>query len=399
MDKRGFVVADSVLARAAATVPLYGVAASRRSDPVDSRNACGSRSKGDQLTLAASHRLLWIDDQAELMKGLAGFLGTEGFAVEFSLSGAEGLRLAALGNYDAILLDFRLPDMPGLEVLKTLCSSRRAPVIVLTGYGTIESAMEAGQVGAAKFLCKPISAASLLQTIRDVVSSTISPAKISFALPSCHSHRTGRAPLSVTRLLDFLRGLGFEPTATLSEPNRIRLLCLAARAAADANLTLSQFAALVRIVRFTASRRQTHLASLERLRDRLELAPGRGSTQLERSARIVEFMEAGGPELIHLAKQRVAATFGLTSTAVTDLLRKEQGLSFRALRRFILMRRAVVALCASDEQVAQVAYALGYDHPSPFDRLFGRTFGMSPGEYRALLNRESSKAAQGHRQT
>jgi hypothetical protein len=74
-------------------------------------------------------------------------------------------------------------------------------------------------------------------------------------------------------------------------------------------------------------------------------------------------MEAAGPALVHLTKERVAAALALTPAALVTLLRKDLSLSFRQLRRIILMRRAVLALASTNEQVAQIAYALGYDSP------------------------------------
>jgi AraC-like DNA-binding protein len=61
------------------------------------------------------------------------------------------------------------------------------------------------------------------------------------------------------------------------------------------------------------------------------------------------------------------------------------GLSIRQLRRAVIMRRAVQMLAASDEQVAQIAYAVGYEHPSAFNHSFASFFGVSPNSCRQLI--------------
>ena len=92
--------------------------------------------------------LLWIDDEKSLSDPDIQLLEHEGFRIECATTGTEGLALARSGHYQAILLDLRLPDIPGLSVLASLRADKtKTPVLVVTGFGDFESARVAGQLG------------------------------------------------------------------------------------------------------------------------------------------------------------------------------------------------------------------------------------------------------------
>jgi DNA-binding response OmpR family regulator len=81
----------------------------------------------------------------------------EGYKVDCAVTGAAGLAMARTGEYQGILLDLRLPDIPGLAVLATLrAESIRTPVLVLTGFGHADSGFAAGHLGAKGFKSKPL---------------------------------------------------------------------------------------------------------------------------------------------------------------------------------------------------------------------------------------------------
>jgi AraC-like DNA-binding protein/CheY-like chemotaxis protein len=320
------------------------------------------------------------------MGGLAGFLGSNGIEVDFAVTGAAGLRMARSGSYAAILLDLRLPDLDGLDLLKRLCATQRAPVIVFSGFGTIESAMDAGRIGAARFLCKPVSGAAMLQVLREVDFSTASHAEEPVALFR-GSSSVGPSE-TVTAVLELLGQIADPGAGSLTAVAAGRLRHLAARAAADPGVTLFEFVALLRVLRCIFPRGPARSADVLRIRDRLLEAARRSwhGVQPDTQA-IMSHMETMGPALIHATKERLAASLNLTPTILTRDLRRDLRFSLRLLRRVILMRRAALALATSDEQVAQIAYVLGYEHASPLDRMFKRTFGMSPGEFRQAVDR------------
>jgi len=106
-----------------------------------------------------SHILI-VDDEAEIRESLAEVLKEEGFTVTTTGSAAETMLLLRDASYDIVLLDIWLPDRDGLEVLQemqSLASSDKPEIIIVSGHGTIETAVRATKLGAFDFLEKPLS--------------------------------------------------------------------------------------------------------------------------------------------------------------------------------------------------------------------------------------------------
>jgi len=112
-------------------------------------------------------RLVHIVDDEEAIRRSAGFmLRTSGFAVETWESGVSFLREAKHVDPGCILLDVRMPEMNGLEVQRELAARGIGlPVIVLTGHGDVDTAVEAMKNGAVDFLEKPFEKAHLLRAL------------------------------------------------------------------------------------------------------------------------------------------------------------------------------------------------------------------------------------------
>lgn len=113
---------------------------------------------GEQGTQDRPH-ILVVDDEPLLREFLQETLRRSGYAVELASNGDEGLRRAPLDPPDVILLDIRLPGRDGLSLLpefRVICPD--APVIMMTGHGTLESAVSALRLGAFDYLTKPFSA-------------------------------------------------------------------------------------------------------------------------------------------------------------------------------------------------------------------------------------------------
>jgi DNA-binding NtrC family response regulator len=122
---------------------------------------------GQERNRSASGSILIIDDEAAIRESLQTLLELEGFQVETSDSGEEGLARLADHTFDLILLDFALPDKNGLEVLAEV--RERDPeinVMMITAYGTVENAVRAMQGGAVNFIQKPWDNEKLLADIR-----------------------------------------------------------------------------------------------------------------------------------------------------------------------------------------------------------------------------------------
>lgn len=103
-------------------------------------------------------KILVIDDEPVICQGCRLVLAEKGYRVDFQLSGGPGLEAISEGDYDLILLDVRLPDMDGMEILKSVRQNHPLlQVIVMTGYSTVQNAVEAMKSGAFDYLIKPFT--------------------------------------------------------------------------------------------------------------------------------------------------------------------------------------------------------------------------------------------------
>jgi len=101
-------------------------------------------------------KILVIDDELSICKGCQLSLSELGHTIDIALTGRSGLDLLLQNPYDVALLDLKLPDMDGMEILKTV--RREKPevyVIMMTGYSTVATAVEAMKLGAFDYLAKP----------------------------------------------------------------------------------------------------------------------------------------------------------------------------------------------------------------------------------------------------
>jgi len=116
--------------------------------------------------------VLMVDDEADLCELVALRLEHNGYRVTTEVTARGGLEVIEREVVDAMILDLRLDDADGLDVLRRVMErSRDLPVIVLTAHGTIESAVEAMRIGAYGFLTKPFDGHALLQQLKHAVES------------------------------------------------------------------------------------------------------------------------------------------------------------------------------------------------------------------------------------
>src|SRR6267378_516383 len=101
-------------------------------------------------------KILLLDDEDQIRRVIALHLGKGGHEVTTGKDGREGLDLVARDRFDLILTDLRMPRVSGMELLETIRRQGLSiPVLVLTAYATIESAVEAMKLGAADYIGKP----------------------------------------------------------------------------------------------------------------------------------------------------------------------------------------------------------------------------------------------------
>lgn len=114
--------------------------------------------------------ILVIDDEQAIRRALREILSLEGFQIDEAADGAEGLKKIREGKFDCILCDIKMPKMDGLEVLAAAHETKPdTPFIVISGHGTIETAVEAVKQGAYDYIAKPPDLNRLLITIRNAM--------------------------------------------------------------------------------------------------------------------------------------------------------------------------------------------------------------------------------------
>lgn len=115
-------------------------------------------------------KILIIDDEEESCKLLKAYLKRRGFEVEIAFDGEEGLEKVKCSNPDLVLCDISMPGLNGVEVLKKIKElNPRIIVIMLTGFGTFESAIECLKLGAYDHIGKPVELEKLLMLIREAL--------------------------------------------------------------------------------------------------------------------------------------------------------------------------------------------------------------------------------------
>jgi two-component system nitrogen regulation response regulator NtrX len=114
-----------------------------------------------------SARVLVVDDEAAIRRSLAGILADEGYEAALAEDGDKALASVRDHAPDVVLLDIAMPGRDGISVLEELRRTHAAlPVVMMSGHGTIETAVRATQLGAFDFIEKPLSLEKLLLTVR-----------------------------------------------------------------------------------------------------------------------------------------------------------------------------------------------------------------------------------------
>src|SRR4051812_5725523 len=117
-------------------------------------------------------RILVIDDEAAIRDSLKMTLEYVGYEFIGAATGQEGLALAERDAPDLVLLDVKMPGMDGIEVLERLRNMNEAlPVVVVSGHGTISTAVEATKKGAFDFIEKPFASERVLVRLGNVLGS------------------------------------------------------------------------------------------------------------------------------------------------------------------------------------------------------------------------------------
>ena len=113
-------------------------------------------------------RILVVDDDESIRKTMKAILEDEGYLVDLAASGKEAVEKANNATYNLALLDIRLPDIEGIELLKLMKDSvPRTRKIMVTGYPSMQNAISALNKNADGYLVKPVDIEKLLDTVKE----------------------------------------------------------------------------------------------------------------------------------------------------------------------------------------------------------------------------------------
>jgi two-component system response regulator AtoC len=112
-------------------------------------------------------RILVIDDEKSFGEMVGTILRKDGYAVDVASSGTQALAALSAGTYDLLLCDVQMPDMSGLDLLRELEARKLRPtIIMMSAYGTMDTAIECMKLGAYDYIAKPFKGDELLLTLR-----------------------------------------------------------------------------------------------------------------------------------------------------------------------------------------------------------------------------------------
>ena len=122
--------------------------------------------------MPAKNKILVADDEEALRTVLSSELEGEGYNVHSAADGQEAITLLQSNEFDLILLDIKMPNVDGFEVLKFVKDkSPKTKVVMLTGFADLKNAIESKKLGAEDFISKPYDLVDLLTTVERVLST------------------------------------------------------------------------------------------------------------------------------------------------------------------------------------------------------------------------------------
>ncbi len=120
-------------------------------------------------------KVLVIDDEQIILDSVKKILSAEDFQIDPAISSRDGLERAMSRDYDLVLTDIRMPEIGGMRILRDIKRSKPAlPVVIFTGYATVQSAVQAMKLGASDYIEKPFTPDMLVTTVKKVLRKAAS---------------------------------------------------------------------------------------------------------------------------------------------------------------------------------------------------------------------------------
>jgi len=162
--------------------------------------------------MVATRRVLVVDDEPLVASSCERILTAVGDDVQTTGSAREGLRRALSEPFDVVMADLRMPDLDGMELVRTLRGQRPdVAVIVITGYGSVSSAVEAAKLGVSDYIEKPFTPEQIVEAVDRALPSA-EPA----APPRIEAEQVREVLRLAGRDKDFSRRLLYEGSRVLS---------------------------------------------------------------------------------------------------------------------------------------------------------------------------------------
>jgi DNA-binding NtrC family response regulator len=118
------------------------------------------------------HRILVVDDEPFVTRSCRRILTEAGYEVDTVESGLEGMSRALDGRFDLVVTDLKMPDLDGMELVRSLRAKRPATaIVVITGYATVPSAVEATKLGVSDYVEKPFTPDQLMEAANRAMES------------------------------------------------------------------------------------------------------------------------------------------------------------------------------------------------------------------------------------
>ena len=339
------------------------------------------------LSQIGQRRLLWIDDEKSPSDPDVVFLKRDGFHIDCAVTGSAGLAMARTGRYHGVLLDLRLPDLPGLAVLASLrAGGINVPVLVLTGFADFESARLAGSFGAA-FKAKPFFVDDLQLALRELID----PGE-----PAAHSWSNGtetardevREELgAAAHLLEQIQRLtGGDLGWSGQQDSRHAVAAVLLRALANPALPMAAFLACARGVRETAtSASESSIAFSADIEALVIEGLAKATVSNAQVARAITMLRSAAKRHQRMRLEEIAAALParIDPARLGALVEQATGFYFTEWRTALLIRPSVRPLLNTTDDVKQIVRTLlAFKDLSHFCHEFHRFFGLSPTEFR-----------------
>ena len=151
-------------------------------------------------------KVLLVDDEETLLEYLSKRLLREGLTIKAVFSGEEAMEAATNDEFDVAVVDLKMPGIDGVETQKRLKKIQPfLQCIVLTGHGSLDSALESGQQDAFKYLLKPIDYENLVETIKEAYEKKFQLQTSEFQKQVEEIHRSGLGAKGIRKTISKLR--------------------------------------------------------------------------------------------------------------------------------------------------------------------------------------------------